>query len=96
MYVPNLRRLSRRRFVSLAAATAAAMAAGRAFAASLADVTVQAPYFCQGVTRPDSGFNCCPATVAAAVNYSRAPSPSVADVRAAICEVGPTNIDQWA
>lgn len=99
MPIPNLRRLSRRRFVSYAAAAAGAAIAGRypsASAAPVIDITNSSPYFAQGGTGPDSGANCGPATVAAAVNYSGIAFPTVPDVRATLGMTGPTSLDQWA
>jgi hypothetical protein len=90
-------RLSRRRFLTLAAATAGAAAVGTdAIAQGTTDVVIPAPYFPQGWSGANARVNCGPATVAAAINYSGVASPTVADVRATLGRSGPTNIDQWA
>ena len=96
MFIPNLRRLSRRRFVSLAAATAGAAMIGRTGLVSAGGITLQAPYFAQGGTGSDSSTNCGPATVAAAVNYSGVAYPAVQDVRTTLGMNGPTSLEQWA
>lgn len=97
MFIPNLRRLSRRRFVSLAAAAAGTALIGRStLASTVVDITNPAPFFAQGGTGPDSAANCGPATVAAAVNYSGVAHPAVIDVRATLGMKGPTSLDQWA
>lgn len=97
MLIPNLRRLSRRRFVSLAAAAAGAAFIGRpALAQTVTDIVSPVPYFAQGGTGKDAGSNCGPAAVAAAVNYSGVSTPSVAHVRATLGMSGPTSLDQWA
>jgi hypothetical protein len=97
VFIPNLRRLSRRRFVSLAAAAAGSALVGRsALAETVVDITNQAPYFAQGGTGSDASANCGPATVAASVNYSGVAYPTVPDVRATLGMRGPTSIDQWA
>lgn len=97
MFIPNLRRLSRRRFVSLAAAaTGAALIDRPAGAQTAVEVTNPAPYFAQGGTGRDAPSNCGPATVAAAVNYSGVAFPTVQDVRATLGMSGPTSLDQWA
>jgi hypothetical protein len=97
LFIPNLRRLSRRRFLSLAAAAAGAALIGESAKAQTAvDITSPVPYFAQGGTGKDSGANCGPATVASAVNYSGVASPTVQDVRATLGMSGPTSLDQWA
>lgn len=96
MFIPNLRRLSRRRFVSLAAAATGAAMLGRFESASAAGVIHQVPYFAQGGTGDSSSVNCGPAAVAAAVNFSGVAYPTVADVRATLGLSGATSIDQWA
>jgi hypothetical protein len=96
VFVPNSRRLSRRRFTTLASAAAAAALIGRSAPVAAADVSLQVPYFPQGGTGDDSSVNCGPSTVAAAVNYSGVAFPTVQDVRATLGLSGPTDIDQWA
>lgn len=96
MFIPNLRRLSRRRFISLAAAAAGATLINQPAYAQSMDVTNPSPFFPQGGTGPDSSLNCGPATVAAAVNYSAVAAPTVQDVRATLGMSGPTSLDQWA
>ena len=99
MFNPGARRLSRRRFVSAASASAAAgllIGRGQQAQAQSFGVTIKAPYFAQGGTGSESGVNCGPATVAMAVNYSGASAPSVGNVRATLGLTGPTDIDQWA
>jgi hypothetical protein len=97
VFIPNLRRLSRRRFVSLAAAAAGAALVGQpARAQTATDITSPVPFFAQGGTGKDSEANCGPATVAAAVNYSGVAMPTVQDVRATLGMSGPTSLDQWA
>lgn len=96
MFVPNLRRLSRRRFVSLAGAAAATAVIGRSARAQSADIAMPAAYFMQGGTGVNETVNCGPAAVAAAVNYSQVAFPAVADVRATLGMDGPTSLDQWA
>lgn|GEM_PF-3317706 len=95
MFIPNLRRLSRRRFVSLAAAAASAAFIGDFGLADAADVTLVAPYFPQGGTGSQSTVNCGPATVAAAVNYSGVASPTVQNVRKKLGFNGATSLEQW-
>lgn len=96
VFNPGARRLSRRRFVSLASATTGVALLGRDVGAQSFGVTVKAPYLAQGSTGSESAVNCGPATVAMAVNYSGAAAPSVANVRATLGRTGPTDIDQWA
>lgn len=102
MFIPNLRRLSRRRFVSLAGAAAATTLLVRSGASAqdapppIIDITNPAPYFAQGGTGIDSAANCGPATIASAVSYSGVAYPSVLDVRATLNLAGPTDLDQWA
>lgn len=95
VYLPNARRLSRRRFVSLATAGAAALAVRRSGLAKSADLTIEAPYFPQGGTGSQESVNCGPTVVCMAINYSGAAAPAVADVRATLGVSGPTDIDQW-
>lgn len=96
VFDPGARRLSRRRFVSLASAGAGVSLLGGQATAQSFGVVVKAPYMTQGNTGSESGVNCGPATVAMAVNYSGAAAPSVANVRATLGRTGPTDIDQWA
>ncbi len=93
----NAPRISRRRALALAAAAAgsAALRGRDAAAAGFVEVVNDVPFFEQGGTW-DESFNCGPATVAAAVNYSQVSFPSVNDVRATLGLEGPTDIDQWA
>ncbi|MDQ2682348.1 MAG: C39 family peptidase [Chloroflexota bacterium] len=93
---PGARRLSRRRFVALASATAGVHLLGGHTSAQTMAVTVRAPYLTQGGTGSQSGVNCGPTAVAMAINYSGAAAPSVAAVRATLGIDGPTDIDQWA
>jgi hypothetical protein len=90
------RRLSRRRFVSMASAAGAGLIVPVSGFARPADVTNPAPYYAQGQTGGDSINNCGPATVAAAIGYSGVASPSVEEVRNALGFYGPTSTDQWA
>jgi Peptidase_C39 like family len=96
VFDPGVSRLSRRRFVSLASASAGVALIGSHASAQTFGVTVKVPYLTQGNTGSESGVNCGPATVAMAVNYSGAAAPSVANVRATLGRTGPTDIDQWA
>jgi hypothetical protein len=89
-------RLSRRRLISCAGASAASLILPDMTSASSTAVTIKAPYLCQGGTGSNAGVNCGPAAVAMAVNYSAAAAPSVANVRATLGRSGPTDIDQWA
>lgn len=93
---PGARRLSRRRFVSLATAAGTSLLLPERGGAQTFGVVVKAPYLCQGNTGSESAVNCGPSTVAMAVNYSGAAYPSVAQVRATLGRSGPTDIDQWA
>ena len=95
VFIPNARRLSRRRFVSLATAGAASLAVRRSGLAESADLTIRAPYFPQGGTGSQESVNCGPTVVCMAINYSGAAAPAVADVRATLGVSGPTDIDQW-
>jgi hypothetical protein len=90
------RRLSRRRFVSLASAAGASLWIPESARTQTFGVTVKVPYLTQGNTGSESAVNCGPATVAMAINYSGAAAPSVANVRATLGRSGPTDIDQWA
>jgi hypothetical protein len=96
VFIPNLRRLSRRRFVSLAAAAAGAAVLGRAESTQATGVVNQVPFFAQGGTGDNSSVNCGPAAVAAAVNFSGVAYPTVGNVRATLGMNGPTSLDQWA
>jgi hypothetical protein len=96
VYISNARRLSRRRFISLAGGVAGALALGGQAQAATGDVRLPAPYLPQGGTGSNEGVNCGPASAAMAVNYSGAAFPTVADVRARLGVNGPTDIDQWA
>jgi len=105
VFIPNLRRLSRRRFVSLAGAAATAAFVGGPHASAqdsqsaetpVVDITNPAPFFAQGGTGVDAAANCGPASVTAAVNYSGVALPTVPDVRATLNLSGPTDLDQWA
>jgi hypothetical protein len=96
VFAPGARRLSRRRFVTLASASTAGMLLGTDASAQSFGVTIKAPYLTQGGTGSEQAVNCGPATVAMAVNYSGAAAPSVANVRATLGRSGPTDIDQWA
>jgi hypothetical protein len=88
--------LSRRRFVSLAAAVIADVAsAPKLIAARSANILNPVPYFAEGETGEDSINNCGPATLASAIAYSGVASPTVQDVRAALGFSGPTSTDQW-
>jgi hypothetical protein len=90
------RRLSRRRFVSLASAAGVSLARPVQGSARLTDITNATRYFAQGQTGGDSMNNCGPATVATAIAYSGVASPSVEEVRNALGFYGPTSTDQWA
>src|SRR5919107_4458270 len=96
MFIHNARRLSRRRFVSLAAAGAASLAVRQPGSAATTDIMIKAPYFHQGSTGADSAVNCGPTAVCMAINYSGAAAPAVANVRATLGLSGPTAIDQWS
>ena len=95
MFIHNARRLSRRRFVSLAAAGAASLAVRQSGLAATTDITIKAPYFHQGSTGSESAVNCGPTAVCMAINYSGAAAPAVANVRATLGISGPTDVDQW-
>lgn len=95
MILRHPRRLSRRRFVSLASAAGASLMAPVSGLARSSDVTNLAPYFAQGQTGDDSINNCGPATVAAAIAYSGVASPSVEEIRGVLGFYGPTSTDQW-
>ena len=96
MVLRHPRRLSRRRFVSLASAAGVGLALPTPGFTAPADVTNVTRYVAQGETGGDSINNCGPATVAAAIAYSGVASPSVEDVRNALGFYGPTSTDQWA
>ena len=96
MFVPNARRLSRRRFVSLAASGAAGLIVRQTGLAATTDISIKAPYFHQGSTGYESAVNCGPTAVCMAINYSGAAYPAVANVRATLGLSGPTDVDQWA
>jgi hypothetical protein len=87
--------LSRRRLIATAGACAAAGAMSGIRPAK-ADIALPAAYFPQGGTGLDEAFNCGPATVAAAINYSGVAFPTVMDVRATLGFGGPTDIGQWS
>lgn len=95
MILRHPRRLSRRRFIAMAAAAGAGLIVPVSGLARSVDVTNAAPYFAQGQTGGDSINNCGPATVAAAIGYSGVASPSVEEVRNALGFYGPTSTDQW-
>jgi hypothetical protein len=60
------------------------------------DFSIPAPYYFQGNSGTDSNFNCGMAVVAAALAYSQAAFPTVADVRWTVGHTGPTNIGEWS
>ena len=95
MFIANTRRLSRRRFVSLAAAGAATLVARQSGLGASTDIAIKAPYFHQGSTGAESAVNCGPTAVCMAINYSGAAAPSVGNVRATLGISGPTEVDQW-
>lgn len=80
----------------MAAAGATSIALGHSASAQSTDITIKAPYFCQGGTGGNEAVNCGPTVVTMAVNYSGAAAPSVYNVRATLGLDGPTDIDQWA
>jgi hypothetical protein len=105
LLISNLRRLSRRRFVSLASAAAATTLVRGPHASAqsstspespIIEITNSAPYFAQGGTGVGATANCGPATVAAAINYSGVAYRTVLDVRTTLTLAGPTDLDQWA
>jgi hypothetical protein len=95
VFIPNARRLSRRRFVSLAASGAAGLVVRQTGLAATTDISIKAPYFHQGSTGSESAVNCGPTAVCMAINYSGAAYPAVANVRATLGVSGPTDVDQW-
>jgi hypothetical protein len=81
----------------MAAAAAGAVLIGQPTGAQApTEITNPVPFFPQGGTGRDSGSNCGPAAVAAALNYSGVATPSVLDVRKTLGMSGPTSLDQWA
>ena len=90
------RPFSRRTLLAGVAGLAGSAMLGKSAAAIDGDITINVPYLCQGSTGADSAVNCGPSTVAMAINYSGAATPSVANVRYTLGRSGPTDIDQWA
>lgn len=89
-------RLTRRRLLTIASASAASLTLGGKPSGASTGVTIKAPYLYQGGTGRNAAVNCGPTAVAMAINYSAAAYPSVANVRATLGLDGPTDIDQWA
>jgi hypothetical protein len=92
----STRTISRRTLLAGISAVAGAAVLGRSAEAVDGAITINCPYLCQGSTGADSAVNCGPSTVAMAINYSGAATPSVANVRYTLGRSGPTDIDQWA